>query len=239
MEAAVSPIASLCVERATSSRARRCALRSVMSRKQPTNRMPSPFRIGEIESSTGNSSPFFLRPDTSMRLPKTSPFPPSRYRRSPFLCASRYRAGMMRSAIVRPTASSCDHPNTFAARSFQSATTPSDCMTTTASRAVSKIRRSPSLAEDRSKRLDSALVVTDMLEPSLSSCARRTCPSPLLGRPPILKYRVHLRGNIPSLDDIQNDAFGSIRVGLSLREALPFPPDFGHIAASRRTDAQG
>ena len=87
---------------------------------------------------------------------------------------------MMRSAIVRPTASSCDHPNTSAARSFQSATTPSDCMTTTASRAVSKIRRSPSLAEDRLKRLDSALVMTDMLEPSLR-LALVELPKPPIG----------------------------------------------------------
>jgi hypothetical protein len=48
---------------------------------------------------------------------------------------------MMRSAIVRPTALSRDQPKTPAARSFQSATTPSDFMTTTASRAVSNTKR--------------------------------------------------------------------------------------------------
>jgi hypothetical protein len=42
IEAAISPIAIIWVTRASSTRAKSSALRSVMSRKQPTNKMLSP-----------------------------------------------------------------------------------------------------------------------------------------------------------------------------------------------------
>jgi hypothetical protein len=118
---------------------------------------------------------------------------------------------MMSSAIVRPMASPRDHPKTPTAQSFQSVTTPSDFITTTASRAVSKIRRSPSRCRDRRGGVDFALAMVDTVGPKRRTTALivpRNAPRPpgnwgsLLGlgalRPPTAKSAVRRSYGLPT-----------------------------------------
>jgi hypothetical protein len=70
IEAAICPIAICWLMRAISARAWRSVLRSVRSRRKPTNNRRSPGTAA-IDNSSGNSSPFLRMPDTSARRPST------------------------------------------------------------------------------------------------------------------------------------------------------------------------
>ena len=124
-----------CERRTSSSHCRR----SVMSRTKPVNDGGPGALIRDTASSTGNSVPSARRPAISTREPMMGPSPVSRYRARPSLCWSRYRCGMIVSAISLPTTSSRDRPNSASADRLNSTMRPVWSIEITPSNAASRM----------------------------------------------------------------------------------------------------